>query len=264
MGQLPNNRAPGPDGLPYELLRHAPEGMKNAIRECINSILTGEAEPPRSWLGGLVHLLLKKDVVMEISGYRPVCPLDASYKCLSAIITDRLYRLAERHGLLDPSQEGFHRLHSTQQQVQSLHWAIQEAAERGEILFCCYLDFANKFNSIDHQALWWWLKELNIPDIELLQSLYLGAYYLADLPYGRSAAVNLSRGQKQGDKSSPLLFGLVFNALLLALKATGWGTARSQDSISEPASSYVVCISDTYNTDINCFILPVSARNTGK
>ena len=42
----------------------------------------------------------------------------------------------------------------------------------------------------------------------------------ADLPYGRSAEVILSWGQKQGDKSSPLLFGLVFNALLLALKAT--------------------------------------------
>jgi hypothetical protein len=33
----------------------------------------------------------------------------------------------------------------------------------------------------------------------------------------------LSRGQKQGDKSSSLLFGLIFNALLLALKATGVG-----------------------------------------
>ncbi len=33
----------------------------------------------------------------------------------------------------------------------------------------------------------------------------------------------MSRGQKQGDKSSPLLSGLVFNTLLLALKATGVG-----------------------------------------
>jgi hypothetical protein len=59
--------------------------------------------------------------------------------------------------------------------------------------------------------------------VDLLQSLYSGAYYMADLPYGRSAGVILSRDQKQGDKSSPLLFDLVFNALLLALKATGVG-----------------------------------------
>ena len=44
------------------------------------------------------------------------------------------------------------------------------------MLFCVYLDFQNAFNSIDHEALWWWLKELNIPDVDLLHSLYSGAY----------------------------------------------------------------------------------------
>jgi hypothetical protein len=52
--------------------------------------------------------------------------------------------------------------------VQSLHWAVQEAAERREKLFCVYLDFRYAFNSIDHEALWRWLKELIIPDVYLL------------------------------------------------------------------------------------------------
>ena len=237
LGQLLNNRAPGPDGLPFEILRHAPDSMKETIRTCINSILVGEASPPRSWMGGLICFLLKKDAVLDIPGYRPVCLLDTVYKILSAIITDRLYRLAERHGLLDSSQEGFRRLHCTQRQVQSLHWAIQEAAEQGQTLFCCYLDFANAFNSVDHAALWRWLRELNVPDIDLLQSLYSEAYYQAELPYGRSAEVVLSRGQKQGDKSSPLLFGLIFNALLLALKATGVGH-RTISGLRAPARGF--------------------------
>ena len=71
--------------------------MKQVIRACINSILTGEAPPPRSWMGGLICFLLKKDSLLDITGYMPVCLLDTVYKCLSAIITDRLYRLAERH-----------------------------------------------------------------------------------------------------------------------------------------------------------------------
>ena len=237
LGEQPSKRAAGPDELTFEMLRAAPDSMKQTIRACINSILTGEARPPQSWMGGLICFLLKKDAVLEIPGYRPVCLLDTTYKVLSAIITDRLYRLAERHGLLDSSQEGFRRLHSTQRQVQSLHWAIQEAAERRERLFCCYLDFANAFNSVDHEALWRWLEELNIPDIELLRSLYSGAYYQAELPYGRSAKVVLSRGQKQGDKSSPLLFGLIFNALLLALKATGVGH-RTVSGLRAPARGF--------------------------
>ena len=92
-----------------------------------------------------------------------------------------------------------------------------------ETVFCCYINFANAFNSVDNLALWRWLRELGIPDVDLLENLYSEAYYRADLPYGRSASISLSRGQKQGDKSSPLLFNLIFNALLLALKASGVG-----------------------------------------
>jgi hypothetical protein len=55
-------------------------------------------------------------------------------------------------GLLDSSQEGFRLLHSTQQSVQSLHWAIQKAAQRRELLFCCYLDFENALNSFDYEG----------------------------------------------------------------------------------------------------------------
>jgi hypothetical protein len=74
--------------------------------------------------------------------------------------------------MLDLSQEGFLWLHSKQQQVQSLHWAIQDKAERGETLFCCYLDLGNAFNSVDHKALWRWLLELNVPDIIIIMLVF--------------------------------------------------------------------------------------------
>ena len=44
------------------------------------------------------------------------------------------------------------------------------------------------FDSDDHEALWRWLLEVNIPDIDLVQDLYAEAYYHhdeADLPYER-------------------------------------------------------------------------------
>ena len=75
--------------------------------------------------------------------------------------------------------------------------------------------------SVDHKALWRWLRELNVPDIDLLRSLYHESSYVADLPYGKSAPIPLSRGTKQGDKRPHLLFDLIFNCLLLGLRATG-------------------------------------------
>ena len=174
---------------------------------------------------------------MDIACYRPVCLLDTVYKVLSGILTDRLYRLCEKHGLLDPSQEGFRRLRCTQRQVQGLHWAIEERARRGASLYVAYIDFESAFNSPDHEGLWRWLREVNIPDVDLLQSLYREAHYAADLPYGRSAAVPLTRGSKQGDKLSPLLFSILFNALLLALKACGVGV-RIVSGLRSPARGF--------------------------
>jgi hypothetical protein len=103
-GRLPNNRASGPS-LPFELLRHAPCSMKEVVRACINMVLTREAPRPLSWLGGLIRFLLKKEHLLDTAGYRSICLLDTVYKCLSAIITDRLYRLSGLCSLLDPSQE---------------------------------------------------------------------------------------------------------------------------------------------------------------
>ena len=60
-----------------------------------------------------------------------------------------------------------------------------------------------------------------MPDVDLLQSLYRESSYVADLPYGQSASIPLTRGTMQGDKLYPLLFDLIFNCLLLALRATG-------------------------------------------
>ena len=51
-----------------------------------------------------------------------------------------------------------------------------------------------------------------MPDIDLLRSLYHESSYVADLPYGKSAPIPLTRGTKQGDKLSPLFFDLIFSS----------------------------------------------------
>ena len=107
LSQLLNGLAPGPDAVPYELWIGATDALKCIIRDCINTILRGDSPPrapPPSWLGGLVRFLFKKGDALRLSCYCPVCLLDTAYKILSAILTDHLYRLAERHGQLDASQ----------------------------------------------------------------------------------------------------------------------------------------------------------------
>ena len=39
LGQMPNSRAPGQDGLPFELLWHTPKRMQTVVLSCINTIM---------------------------------------------------------------------------------------------------------------------------------------------------------------------------------------------------------------------------------
>ena len=83
LGQSPYGRAPGPDHLPYELLKGAPDQLKETLRECLNSILEGGATPPKSWLGELVRflLLVKKGDPLDIACYRPLLLQCCQYVC---------------------------------------------------------------------------------------------------------------------------------------------------------------------------------------
>ena len=103
---------------------------------------------------------------------------------------------------------------------------MEDASKEGGTLYVAYLDFENAFNSTDHEAMWAWLERLGIPDVDLLRPLYDGAYYRAEFPYGSSANVRLTRGNKQGDIISPLLFELLFDVYLRALEATAGAVTR--------------------------------------
>jgi hypothetical protein len=85
------------------------------------------------------------------------------------------------------------------------YWAFEHAADQRKQLWVVYLDFANAFNSVDHESLWRWLRESNVSGVDLLRSLYDKSYYVADLPYRQSVPIPLTRGTKQGDKLSPHL-----------------------------------------------------------
>lgn len=221
--QLARGKQPGDDGIVYEFLKDGPEELIEIIHLGINSLLTKTTKVPANWKGGMIRLLYKKGDPFLCKNYRPVVLLRAIYKLYTSILTDRLYNIAERHKLLHPSQEGFRRDRSCGRQSQSLLWAYEEAKRQGQTLVVTFLDFANAFNSVDHPALWKWLKTIGIPDVDMLEDLYTDSFYRAETQHGTSAKIHLTRGTKQGDGLSPLLFSLIFNLLLHALEATGVG-----------------------------------------
>jgi hypothetical protein len=89
-------------------------------------------------------------------------------------------------------------------------------------MLVAYLDFKNAFNSMDVQACLKILREYNLPDVDLLEQLYSEAYYEVRTTDGRlTSRIPLTRGTKQGDPLSPIIFNLTINMLFRMIARSG-------------------------------------------
>ena len=62
---------------------------------------------PLDWKRGLIRYLFKTGDMADMCSYRPLCLQDTVCKFLSAVLTDRLYHISEKNGLLADTQESF-------------------------------------------------------------------------------------------------------------------------------------------------------------
>ena len=101
-----------------------------------------------------------------------------------AVGRGRLDRTDRRTGTTLSLQEGFHRLNAQRRHsrrhpapgaiaAQRLRLSDRKQ-ERPEQIYLVCIDFENAFKSVDHESVWRWLLDLNIPYIDLLRALYQG------------------------------------------------------------------------------------------
>ena len=221
---MSNRKAPGDDLVPAELWKKAPEWAQRLLFDTINEVLEGKRDMPDHWRGGTVQFLFKKPPSTLLSNWRPICLLNVSYRLYSSIVTDRLNRLVEAYGILDQAQEAFRFQHGTRRQIETLLNLIRAARIQNKSLVVALLDFRNAFNSNDVRACMRILQAYNIPDLDLIEDMYKNAYYRARTSTGLfTASVRLTRGTKQGDPLSPLIFNLTINMLVRMLLKSGYG-----------------------------------------
>ena len=72
---------------------------------------------------------------------------------------------------------GFRKGRGTRDQIADIHWIMEKAREfQKNIIYFCFIDYAQAFDCVDHKKLWNILKEMGIPDhlTCLLRNLYAG------------------------------------------------------------------------------------------
>ena len=123
---LPNNKAPGPKGIPNEVLKLIGPGIAKKLLPGINQILATGQIP--QGLRQSTTKILKKEGKKDYSlpqSYRPIALENALAKLCEKIVADELTQLAEQQDLLSWNQTGARKGKSTLSAISLISSCVQ-------------------------------------------------------------------------------------------------------------------------------------------
>ncbi|MBL6911070.1 MAG: hypothetical protein ISR34_11690 [Pirellulales bacterium] len=222
----PAGTSPGEDTISYEMWQASPEPMKDALYQAVLQAVTS-GHIPQAWESSLVKLLVKREGEEHIlESLRPICLMATAAKLTTGIWAHRMSTASEQDGVNEGSQEGFRPDRSAKRQVARFLSCIQSCKQRQTKLIVAFLDFENYFNTISLPALFLILRKLGMPeaDVKALECYYASScMQIAHADGAKSARISLGRGLRQGCPLSPILGGIVVNAMLRWLEHQGGG-----------------------------------------
>ncbi|KAJ1166727.1 hypothetical protein NDU88_007124 [Pleurodeles waltl] len=199
------------DPCPHHVFNSANATIAPELRKIINLSFTS-ATFPDSWKHAEIQPLLKKPKAdpNDLKNFRPISLLPFPAKVIEKIVNTQLTHFLEDNSILDPSQSGFRRNHSTETALLAATDDIRHQMDNGETSALILLDLSAAFDTVCHRTLLTRLQEAGIQD----KALHWISSFLSDrtqrvhLSPFRSKATNLICGVPQGSSLSPTLFNV--------------------------------------------------------
>lgn len=220
--ELKNNKAPGEDSVPSELIKAGGARLAKEIHKLILNIWEKEVIP-NEWKEAIVIPIHKKGDKKECTNYRGISLLNCTYKVLSKILQKRLEEYTSN--IIGEHQAGFTRGRSTTDQIFILKEAIAKYYEFNKSFLCLFIDFSKAYDSISRRRLWKIMEKYGIPKklINLSKSSISESRCKVKINGEISEKFDVSTGVRQGDGVSPLLFNLALEEALQEVRQTEAG-----------------------------------------
>ena len=220
--KLKHGKSAGPDGLIAEFFRNSGELTVCFLVKLFN-YLFDEGIYPNSWTESIIIPLFKKGDVNDVNNYRGISLSNISSKIYSSIINTRLQEWIKRNNITGEHQAGFKNNYSTTDHIFTLMAAVQKQFTHNRKLYVAFVDFEKAFDSISRKLLWPILLKNSIKGklYRCLRSMYDEVKARVKSGSILTDFVNCTRGVKQGDVCSPILFSLFMNELALEIIEKG-------------------------------------------
>ena len=209
--------AAGPDDIPPTFLKALGEHGKKELLRIIN-LSWSNAECPHSWLMATIIPILKaKKPASELPSYRGISLTSCMAKTMERMVANRLSHLAEVNGWLHPSQAGFRKGRSCEDQITRVVQRISDGfnAKRMQRSVLVLLDFSKAYDTVWRERLLLTMAEKGVPIhmIRWLRSFLSNREARVRLNGTLSNCRSMRQGLPQGSVLSPLLFLFYINTL---------------------------------------------------
>ena len=199
--------APGPDGIPSEMLKGANTTFAFMLSNILRSSLdTGEI--PSILKMAYVTPVHKGESRSEPANFRPVSLTSHIIKTLERVIRKTLVSHLERNGLMDVNQHGSRANRSTLSQLLQHHDDVLKDLEEGNNVDSVYTDFSKAFDKCDHGILMHKLKRMKIKGKlgRWIQSFLKMRQQIILVDKVKSSSSMIVSGIPQGSVLAPILF----------------------------------------------------------
>ena len=217
LASMKNGRCRDESGLVAEMLKSGGDVMHTCIKELFNDVLQCDKPSPASWSTNRLIVLFKKGEPELPKNYRPIAILPILYKLFARILCNRVQPAII--GAQSPDQAADRKGYSAEDHLLTLTLLFEKCMEWNQEIWFGLVDFEKAFDTVEHGALWNVLRGFGVDEcyIHLLMKLYRDQTGVVSAGTD-SRRFSISRGVKQGDPVSALLFIAVMEECFRSLK----------------------------------------------
>ncbi|KAK2707505.1 hypothetical protein QYM36_015269 [Artemia franciscana] len=222
--------SPGPDGLRIVDCIHFGYEVLSILFTAIFFLRT----TPKPFLKSRTVFLPKSDGATDPADFRPISIAPMLQRWLHRIIATRLSKVVD----ISPAQTAFSQVDGSIVNTIIINSILRKAKASYKSVYLLSLDVRKAFDSVSHHSIIRACKAQGLPPffLEYIESTYRGTTSILELPNGREETpTKLTRGVKQGDPLSPILFNLVVDE---ALRAIPHGVGFTINETLIPAIAY--------------------------